>query len=113
MLTIDPPVLFVPVFRAGILNGFDDLNITGTPAKIAGYCPADFLFIGMRILFQKRMSAHQHAGGAKPAVRGIMIEERFLQRIETPVFAQAFNGQYFLAVHLRSKDKAGIDRIAV
>lgn len=58
MLTIDPPVLFVPVFRAGILNGFDDLDIARASAQIAGYCPADFLFIGMRIFFQKRMSAH-------------------------------------------------------
>jgi hypothetical protein len=113
MLTIDPPALFVPAIRAGILNGFDNLNITGTPAKIAGYCPADFLFIGMRIFFQQRMSAHQHTGSAKTAVRGVMIEEGFLQRIETPVFAQTFNGQYFLPVHLRSKNKAGIDRIAV
>ena len=94
-------------------SGFDVAVVVGAAADVAGHGGAHFIARGMRMLRQAGFRAHQLARGAVSALRGVVIHEGLLQRVELPVVFEAFDGLNGLAVHPRGQMAAGIDRLAI
>src|SRR5262249_4828758 len=54
-----------------------------------------------------------HARGAEPALEGVLLPERLLQRMELPVPGQAFHGRHRGPVRLDGEHEARADGLAV
>ena len=68
---------------------------------------------GMRVVIEQRLGAHQLAGGAEAALRAVVFDEGFLQRMQLVVVRQAFDGLDGAAVGPDRELAAGVDRLAV
>ena len=62
------------------LDRFDDADIAGAAAEIAGQFQADALFVGVRQPRDDVPRRHQHAGRAEAALQAVILGEGFAQQ---------------------------------
>src|SRR5579859_989561 len=74
--------------RRPVLNGFDDVDIPGAAAQIAGDTAPDLCFGRTRIGGQQRLRTEQHARRTEPALQAVLLEEPFLQGVQLPVLLE-------------------------
>src|SRR5260221_78480 len=91
----------------------DDILVTGTAAEVARQTVADLDIARERVFPQEIERGHQHAGGAKPALQGVVVAERLLQRRERVDVTQALNRLDPAAVGLYRKQQAGAGALPV
>ena len=97
----------------GGFDGFEDLQIAGAAAEIAGERFADLIAGGMGILVEERFGGEQNAGSAVAALRCAEISEGFLQRVKLAFGAEAFDGEDASVGAFYCELKAGEDGLAV
>ena len=73
----------------------------------------DFRFAGFRILVEKSFRRQNHAVQAEPALRGLFVDERLLNRMRFFRRAQPFERHDLLAGHSAHRRHAGPHRRAV
>src|SRR5689334_3754642 len=100
-------------FRCGVLDGLDDVDVAGAPAKIPGDGAPDVAFAGIGIRLQQRVARHHHARGAVAALQAVLLVEAFLDRVELALFLETFDGLDVAPVGLHGEDGAGLDGDAV
>ena len=78
-----PTVLsvFMPTFPPLATEPFHVAIVIGAAANIAGHGGPNLVGSGMGIVIEQRFGAHQLAGGAITALRSIVFDESFLQRM--------------------------------
>ena len=97
----------------GSHHRFNVVVVIRAAAQIAGHRCPNFIARRMRILHQQRLGDHQLPGGAVAALRRVMLDEGFLQRIELAVLGQPFHRLDRAAVHPHGQLAARIQRRAV
>ncbi len=94
-------------------HGFEDLEVAGAAAEIAGKSFADLIASGVRILVEQGFCSDEDGGSAVTTLRGAEIGEGFLQRMERAVGAEAFHGQYLFSVAFEGEEQAGEHGLAI
>ena len=74
-----------PPGRGGRLHGFDDLQVPGAAAQVAGQRLADPLARRIGLAIEQRPRRDQDAGRAVAALRPAEVGEGLLQRVEPAV----------------------------
>ena len=74
----------------GTLHRAHDAIVRAAAAQVACQRLFDFGFAWIRLCIQQRLGRHDHAVGAIAALRGLFIEEGFLQRMQFVERAYAF-----------------------
>src|SRR5439155_1335021 len=82
-------------------------------AEIAGHRGPGLVRGRMRIRREERRRAHQLTGGAKPALRRVVLDERLLQRRELSIANQPLDGLHRLPVGPHGELAARVHRLAV
>ena len=77
--------------RSRFHDGFDDRDVTGAAAQVAGEDVANALLAGVRLIGQQRMHGREDAGSAKSALDGVMLAECGLQRRKLALAGEAFH----------------------
>src|SRR5581483_1246533 len=67
------------------LNGLDDVDVPGAAADVALDRTADLLLARLRRVREQVGRADQHPRRAVPALEGVVLRERLLQRVELAV----------------------------
>src|SRR5438105_4866840 len=62
-----------------LINRPQHAHVCEAPAEHAGHRLLNLLFVGLRILVQKRLGGHDHAIDAKAALRGLLFDKGLLQ----------------------------------
>src|SRR4030095_1416939 len=96
-----------------MLDGFDDIHVAGAPAEVAGDGPPDLILARRRVLLEKRVAGHQHAGGAVAALQAMLGHEALLQRVELAVLLQPFHRHDLAPVGLDGEHGARLHRTAI
>src|SRR5215467_5991304 len=66
----------------GVLDGLDDVVVTGAAAEIALEPVADLVLRRARIALEKLGGGHDHSRRAEPALQTVLLPERVLDRVE-------------------------------
>jgi hypothetical protein len=77
-------LLFFNPFSS-LLDRFNDLNVSGTPADVACDAGPDILLGGIGFFVEQRLRGHDHTAGAITALNTIIFYKGLLQRVECPV----------------------------
>ena len=73
------------------MNGLNNSNMGAAAAKIVVH-PRDDLVAGrLRIRYQEAIGLENHAGGAEPALKGVVLDKGPLDRVKLPVSGKSFN----------------------
>src|SRR5262252_3188017 len=64
--------LWLSVGAARVEHRFDDRDVAGAPADVAGQHFADTIGVAVRLLAQERMRGRDHAGGAEAALHRVV-----------------------------------------
>src|SRR4051794_6434924 len=72
-----------------VLHGFDDVDVAGAPAEVAGDRLADLPFAGIRIACQQGRAGEHHARRAEAALQAVLLPETFLNGVELAILLQA------------------------
>src|SRR5437773_10476223 len=97
----------------GGLDGFDDVDVAGTPAEIAFEAPADLVFGGVRVLRKQVRGRHDEPWRAVATLQSVLVPERLLDRVELAILGQALDRLQALALCLNGKHRAALHRLAV
>src|SRR4029077_8840932 len=81
-----------------VLDGFDDVDIAGAAAEIAGDRLADLRLARIGVLLQEGVAGQHHAGRAVAALEAMLLPEAFLDRMELAVLGEPFDGHHLAAV---------------
>jgi hypothetical protein len=100
-------------FHDGGFDGFENLQVSGAAAQIAGESVANLLAIGMRILVEQSFRGDENCRGAVSALRGAEVGERFLQRVESAIDAHALDGEDIPLIAFEREDETGKHGLAV
>ncbi len=100
-------------FEDGGFYGFEDLEVAGAAAEIAGESFADLIACGMRILVEQGFCGDKDGGRAVTALRGAEIGEGLLQGMQLAVGAEAFYGQDFFSLAFEGEEQAGENWFAI
>src|SRR6185369_4389824 len=68
-----------------MLDGLDDVDVSGAAAEIAGDGLADFELAGIVVLFEQGDAGEHHARRAIAALEAVLLPEAFLDRVELAV----------------------------
>jgi len=68
-----------------------DLFVRSTTAQVPGEIIARLFFGGVRVSDEKSFYCHDHPGGAKAALEGLVLEKGLLHGVEIAVLRQAFD----------------------
>src|SRR5215218_3208710 len=96
-----------------VLDGLDDVLITGAPAEIAFERMANLLFSRIGIGLEEGSRRHDHAWGAIATLETMLFPETLLHRAELTILGHALDSGKRFAVRLRGGDRATLDRLAV
>src|SRR5689334_3427589 len=66
--------------------------VVAAAADVPGHRVPHLVGAGVRIAVEQRAGAHQLAGGAEAALRAVMLDEGFLQRIELAMLREPLDG---------------------
>src|SRR6266516_1158361 len=66
----------------GGLDGFDDVDVAGTPAEVAFEAPADLVFGGVRVLRKQVRGGHDEPWRAVATLQSVLVPERLLDRVQ-------------------------------
>src|SRR5712692_1163015 len=64
----------------GVLDGLDDVHVTGAAANVAGDRPPDLFFRWVGVALEQRGADQHHAGSAEPALQTVLLVESGLHR---------------------------------
>ena len=103
----------VSYHRCRVLDGLNDLGVSGATAKVAGESETNVFFGRVRILVEQRFRHHQHSWRAIAALRAAIFNERFLNRVKLGADFEPFNRDDVGTVEFAGKNQARIDRFAV
>ena len=90
----------------------DNVCISGTAAQIANQCVADFVFTRCAVGFDELGHVHENASAAEAALQGMMIIERFLQRVQLSIDGRTPRSS-LSTVRLHRQHEAGLHRFPV
>src|SRR5580692_3996395 len=82
-------------------------------ADISRHAGPNFIARGVLVMRQQSLRAHQLAGGAVTALRAVMLDEGFLERVELSIFRQPFHGENAASIHPNRELAAGVNRLSV
>src|SRR5687768_13818444 len=103
----------VAQLRGGVLNGLDDVDVTGAAAEVPRDAQAN-LVVGRRgVRFEQRLGRQNHARRAEATLQSVLLPESFLERVKRSVLLHPFDGQNVGAVGLHGEDRARLDWLAV
>lgn len=94
-------------------DGFNDLHVAGAHAQITGQRFANLFFRWIGITLQQGMARHDHSWCAVAALKRVVFDESFLDRVQLSVLRQPFDGRDVTAIRLHGEVKAGFDKFAV
>ena len=94
-------------------DGVDDLPVARAPAQVSLDAPPDFLNRHAGAPLEQGGSLHDHARGTEAALHRAVLDEGFLQRVQTFVRSQTLDRRHVPAVAIDGEHKAGIHRNAV
>ena len=76
------------------MDGGDDRHVAGAAADIAVHVMDDLFASRIGDLIQQRFGRHDHARRAEAALKGELVDEGLLDRMERAIgFFQTFDGQ--------------------
>src|SRR4051812_18377716 len=79
----------------------DNVLVARAPAQDAGQLLADLVARELATRARERRRGHEEPGGAEPALQGVRLLERLLQRREVLVGGEPLDGRHLTAVELR------------
>jgi hypothetical protein len=95
------------------LNGLDDAWMSSASAQIVFHA-LDDVCLGRGWFFQQQtVSGKNHSGGAKAALKRIVLDKRFLQGVQVSVLGQTFDGQDFFSLRVSHRDLTRSDSFPV
>jgi len=100
-------------FCGGVLDGLDDVIVTGAAAQVPGNTPPDLLLGRIGIFFQQFHGPHQHTRGAETAVEPVILFEAFLKGMHFTRRGQPFHRGNVFSISLNGQNGAGFYRFAV
>src|SRR4029077_9853981 len=65
------------------------------------------------VFLAERGRGHDHAGGAKPALKRLRVEKRLLHRVQFAVFGETFDGRHLAAFGAKRRHQTSVKRLAV
>ena len=95
------------------MHRFNDLDVTGAAANVAGERSFDFLLARPGIAPQQRLRRHDHPGRAKATLRPELFMKGSLQAMGTVLRRQAFDCFDRLSVASQREHEAGWYRFSV
>ena len=87
--------------------------VAGAAADVAGDRLADLRLVGAGSSRRNARRGHQDARRAEPALQGVVLAERLLQRVRSSPLGEALDGRDLGAVGLDGEHQARADRPAV
>src|SRR6266498_2260287 len=100
-------------FFGGVLNGFDDVHVSGASAKVARDALADLVLRWMRILFEQDHRGHHHSWRAITALQAMLLMETLLNWVQFPILSESFHCTNLRSVGLYSKYRAGFNGLTI
>src|SRR5437764_2188597 len=94
-------------------DGVEDLEVAGAAADLARERLGDLAPRRARIAIEEPLRRDQHPGRAIAALRGAMVGETLLQRVELGTLAQALDGGRASSGALHGGDQAGENQLAI
>jgi hypothetical protein len=94
-------------------DSLEQLYVAGTATEVALQRCADIFIAGIRLLSQKSDEGHDHSWRAEAALKGTMLNQLPLQRMQVIWSAQAFDGLDIAPMHPPQRRQAGADRLIV
>ena len=85
---------------ARLQNRLHNRGIPGAAADVAGDRLPDLIFRGVRRFLQEGIGAHEKSWRAEPALQGMLLMKRLLQRVEGIPRGQTFDRHQGRAVRL-------------
>jgi hypothetical protein len=79
-------------------DGAEDSRIGAAPADVAFHGTENFRIAGIRILAEERRGGEDHARCTVTALHRIGLDESLLERVETAVNGESFDGRNLLAL---------------
>jgi hypothetical protein len=97
--------------RGRLANGFQNRQVACATAQVAIHVRDDFRICDFRFLIEERFRGKNHPRSAKSALECEVIEERLLQRMQSPRFVdQTFNRGDSLAADFIGEKRARAHR---
>ena len=100
-------------FLGGMLDGIDDVRVSGATAKVPFQPVRDLLAGGIWILLQQLHARQDHSRRAITTLQRVAFPKPFLNRMQFRVAGQAFDRRDVATVSLNGQDRARLDRFAV
>ena len=97
----------------GELDRFEDLDVAGAAAEIAGERFLDLLAARLRVVLQERPGGQEKSGRAISALRGAQVREGLLEWMEPARVRHPLDGLDFSPFAFEPEVEAGEDRLAV
>src|SRR6187549_1073146 len=82
----------------GMLDGFDDVDVAGAAAEVAGDRLADLLLRRVRVARQQGGAGEHHPRRAVAALQAVLLPEPVLDRVQGAVLLQPLDGGDLAAV---------------
>src|SRR5919199_4678971 len=83
---------FATHLRGPVLDRFDDVDVAGAPAQVAGDSAPDLLLGWTWIGGEQGLGHHQHAGRAEAALKPVLLPETLLERGQLTNLFQTLDG---------------------
>jgi hypothetical protein len=100
-------------FTRSIRDSFKNLHVASTAAEIAGQTLADVRCAGLRDFVQQVNGGKYHSRSTNAALRASTIEKSLLQRVQTLVKSQTFDGSDMGARGLQYGYQATVDQNSI
>jgi hypothetical protein len=97
----------------GSLYGFNDLRIGRAATEIAAHPFSDFGLTPSVPLMNASNSRHDLTRCAEAALKGVLINECLLNRVEGLAVCKTLNGRYFSTIDGSSEDHASVNPPAI
>ena len=105
--------LGIPHRLGRALHRAKNAHVRAAAAQIRHHVPANVIVGRRRIRFEQSLRAHDHARDAITALRGLLIDERLLQRTRIVGRAQSFDCRNLASGKRRDRRNARERRLAV
>src|SRR5216684_19228 len=112
VLLMIPPDSLRRLLR-GVLNGLDNVDVTGTETEVPGNPPADVMLARRWVVLQKSVAGHHHARRTEAALQSVLLMKPFLDAIELAILLQSFDRHHVAPVGLDGERRARLDGLAV
>jgi hypothetical protein len=83
-----------------ILISFDDVDVAGATAQVAGNRVSDFVIGRIGVLTKEGVSSHKHSWSTVTTLQSMLLKEAFLERMQFAVLFETFDSGYVSAIGL-------------